>query len=141
MNSLGDSLSCMDRLVHNQKACLLSGSLSECLSLPRGEAFSGADCDPVRVSKLGTEIGGQEGRQERTCCAQSACDVEQRLHGLYPRAGPGQELANLGKIISVPGKIVVNSVRDGAREQENIRGHLRLLPTLLHPIELVEFFR
>jgi len=50
-------------------------------------------------------------------------------------------LANLGKIIPIPDKIVVDCVQDGAREQENIRGHLRLLPTLLHPIELVQFFR
>ena len=70
MDSLGNSLSCMDRLVHNQQTCLFSGSSSERFSLPHSHAFSGANCDPVRVSKPGAEIGAQEGRQERARCTQ-----------------------------------------------------------------------
>jgi hypothetical protein len=36
--------------------------------------------------------------------------------------------------------MLVDCVSDGAREQENIRDHLRLLPTLVHPLKLVQFF-
>src|SRR6266567_6107439 len=99
MNSLGNSLCCMDRLVHNQQACLLSGSLPEYLSLPRGEAFSRARCDPACVSKLGTEIGAQERRQERARCTQPHHHCRPRRFGEGGNKLPSQfEAIKMSKV-------------------------------------------
>jgi hypothetical protein len=72
--------------------------------------------------------------------AQSAGGPEQALYGLYPRTSQRQKFAKLRKIIFAPGKMVVDCICNGAREQENIRDHLRLLPTLVDALQLVQFF-